>query len=63
MSTSHMPSPPTYRHTSRALAVTRSMTSLREALPFVRALVLAGFVTALIMIGLPAVLTIAAATP
>jgi hypothetical protein len=38
-----------------------SMTTLRAALPLVRALILAGIVTMLIMIGLPAILGIAAA--
>ena len=38
------------------------MTVLRAAVPFIRALILATVVTALIMIGLPAVLAIAAAS-
>ncbi len=38
------------------------MTVLRTAVPFVRALILATVVTVLIMIGLPAVLAIAAAS-
>jgi hypothetical protein len=37
------------------------MTSLRAAMPFLRALILAGFVTLLIMVVLPALFTIAAA--
>lgn len=49
------------RHTARLSSVPRSMTSLRAALPLIRALALAGLVTLLIMIGLPAVLAYAAA--
>jgi hypothetical protein len=37
------------------------MATLREALPFVRALILAGLAIALILFGLPAVLGFAAA--
>ena len=48
-------------HSPGGLAVTRSMAMIRAALPFVRALILAGLVTVLILFGLPAVLTIAAA--
>ncbi len=47
------------RNTARPMRVTRSMTLLRAAAPFVRAVILASLVTALIMIGLPAVLAIA----
>ncbi len=49
------------RHTGNAAAVTRAMSTVRAAFPFVRALFLAGLVTLLIMIGLPAMLSIAAA--
>ena len=49
------------RHTSSALAVTRSMETLRAAMPFVRVLVLAGLVILLVMVVLPAMLGIAAA--
>jgi hypothetical protein len=49
------------RNTLSTPIVTRSMTSLRAAIPFVRVLVLAALVTLLIMIGLPALLAIAAA--
>ena len=49
------------RHTSSALAVTRSMETLRAAVPFVRVLVLAGLVILLVMVVLPAMLGIAAA--
>jgi hypothetical protein len=60
MSTGILPAEPTVRHTSDGLSVTRSMVVLRAAAPFIRALILAGIVTALIMIGLPAVLRAAA---
>ncbi len=49
------------RHTGDAVAVTRRMGTTREAILIVRALVLAALVTVLIMIGLPAMLAIAAA--
>jgi hypothetical protein len=51
------------RNTSDGLPVTGSMTRFRAAVPFLRALVLAGIVIALIMFGLPRVLAIAAAAP
>lgn len=51
------------RHSTNALAVTRSMTTVRAALPLVRALILAGLAVVLILFGLPAVLSAAAATP
>jgi len=64
MSSGQLRSQPTLRHTAGAAAVTRSMTTLRAAMPFVRAIVLVGLVVVLIMFGLPAVLAIgAAATP
>jgi hypothetical protein len=44
------------------LAVTGSMATIRAALPLIRALIVAGLVTALIMVGLPAMLEIAAAS-
>lgn len=50
------------RHTADGLPVTGSMTTFRAAVPLLRALILAGIVTALIMIGLPAVLAIASAS-
>jgi hypothetical protein len=53
---------PVVRHTSDGLPVTGSMTRLRAAVPFIRALILAGVVTILIMVGLPAVLAIASAS-
>jgi len=49
------------RHTTSALTVTRSMETLRAAMPFVRVLVLAGLVILLVMVVLPAMLGIAAA--
>ena len=42
---------------------TGAMELLRSALPFVRPLVIAGVVTALIMVGLPAFLAIASSAP
>jgi hypothetical protein len=57
-----MPAEPIARHTAPAMPVTRTMTPLRAAAPFVRAVILAGLVTALIMVGLPAVLAIARAS-
>ena len=62
MSTGIFPPDRIARHTVDVMPVTRSMALLRAAVPFLRALVLAGIVTALIMIGLPAVLAIAAAS-
>ncbi|HUR16309.1 MAG TPA: hypothetical protein VMZ33_03395 [Candidatus Limnocylindrales bacterium] len=59
---STLPAKPFTRHTVQSAPVTRSMTPLRAAAPLVRALVLASIVTALIMIGLPAVLAIARAS-
>lgn len=50
------------RHTGPGLPVTPSMAALRAAAPFIRAAIVAGVVTALIMVGLPAVLAIAAAS-
>jgi hypothetical protein len=49
------------RHSTDDMAVTRSMTVLRAALPFVRALILAGLAIILVLFGLPAVLAFAAA--
>ena len=61
---STLPAEPLARHSTEATRVTRTMTPFRAAVPLVRALFLATVVTALIMIGLPAVLAIArAATP
>ena len=62
MTTGTFPAEQIPRHTSGGMPVTRSMAFLRAAVPFLRALFLAGIVTALIMIGLPAVLAIAAAS-
>jgi hypothetical protein len=62
MSTGIFPRERIARHTVAAMPVTRSMAVLRAAVPFLRALILAGLVTALIMVGLPAVLAIAAAS-
>jgi multisubunit Na+/H+ antiporter MnhC subunit len=62
MSSGMLPAEQLARHTPDGLSVTRSMAVLRAAAPLVRALILAGIVTALIMIGLPAVLAIASAS-
>ena len=50
------------RHTERALAVPVSMSTVRAALPLIRALILVAVVTLLIMVGLPTLLAAAAAT-
>jgi hypothetical protein len=50
------------RNTQLLPAVTGSMSTLRAAMPFVRALILAGVVTLLIMVVLPALFAIAAAS-
>ena len=63
MSTGRLPLQQTVRHSPTGLAVTRSMATVRAALPFLRALLLAGLVIILIMIGFPAILAISAATP
>jgi hypothetical protein len=60
MSTMHLASD-FARNTDGRPDVQRTMSPLHVALPFLRALVLAVLVTALIMVGLPAVLAIAAA--
>ena len=49
------------RHRPRAGIVTRTMVTLRAALPLVRALILAGLAIYLILFALPTVLGIAAA--
>ncbi|HSH22293.1 MAG TPA: hypothetical protein VK992_06745 [Candidatus Caenarcaniphilales bacterium] len=49
------------RHSVAEPSVTRAVETLRAAMPFVRPLVLAVIATALIMIGLPAVLALGAA--
>lgn len=51
------------RNTVAGPGVTVSVGKLRGALPFVRSLFLAAVATALIMIGLPAVLAVGAAVP
>jgi len=61
MSTGSPDPQPQVRHTAGGLAVTRSMATIRAALPFVRALILAGLAIVLILFGLPAVLAFAAA--
>ena len=61
MSTESARYPRIMRHTAGDMAVTRTMGTVRAAFPFVRALVLAALVTLLIMVGLPAMLAIAAA--
>ena len=61
MSTGSLPAEQLVRHSSDGLAVIPSMTRFHAALPLIRALILAVVVTALIMIGLPAVLAIASA--
>ncbi len=62
MSTGSLPAQQLIRHTSDGRPVTPSMTRFGAAAPFIRALILAGVVTAIIMIGLPAVLAIASAS-
>lgn len=49
------------RHSPRTEFVKRTMTYLRAAMPFIRAVILAGVAIYLILFGLPAVLGIAAA--
>ena len=44
MSTGSLPAEHIVRHTADGLPVTRSMTSLRAAVPFLRALILASIV-------------------
>ena len=61
-STGMLPADQLARHRSDGMPVISSMAVLRAAAPFLRALILAGIVTAIIMIGLPAVLAIAAAS-
>jgi len=61
MSTSPLHGDQVVRHSTDGLAVTRSMTTIRVAMPLIRALIVAGFVTVLIMVGLPVMLDIAAA--
>jgi hypothetical protein len=61
MSTESTRYPRILRHTANGMAVTRTMGTMRAAVPFVRALILATLVTLLIMVGLPAMLAIAAA--
>ena len=60
MSESTLPADRLARHIEERLRVSPSMAALRAAAPFIRAVVLAAVVTALIMVGLPAVLAIAA---
>jgi len=62
MSTSSLHRNRIARHSMDGLAVTGSMATIRAALPLIRALIVAGLVTALIMVGLPAMLEIAAAS-
>jgi len=61
MSTGTLPAEELVRHSSDGLPVTGSMTRFHSAVPLIRALILAAVVTALIMVGLPAVLAIASA--
>lgn len=61
MTTGSLPAQPVVRHSRDELRVTGTMASLRAAMPFIRAVILAGVVTTLIMFGLPAVLAIASA--
>jgi hypothetical protein len=61
MTTGPIPVDQFVRHTPRAMAVTPSMTTVRAAMPFIRALILATIVTVLIMVGLPTLLAAAAA--
>ncbi|MGI8928037.1 MAG: hypothetical protein ACR2H0_01035 [Candidatus Limnocylindrales bacterium] len=61
MSTGTLPAEQLVRHSADGLPVIDSMTRFHAAVPSVRALILAVVVTALIMVGLPAVLAIASA--
>jgi hypothetical protein len=61
MSTGRVPVQQLVRHTSRSLAVPLTMSTVRAALPLIRALILATIVTLLIMVGLPTLLAAAAA--
>ena len=62
MSTGTLQAEQVVRHTTDVLPVTGTMARFRAAVPFIRALILAGIVTILIMVGLPAVLAIASAS-
>lgn len=61
MSIGTLPAEELVRHSSEGLPVIGSMTRFHSTVPFIRALILAAVVTALIMVGLPAVLAIASA--
>lgn len=62
MSTGPVPVGSHVRHTQRGLAVPMSMSTVRSAIPLIRALILATIVTLLIMVGLPTLLAAAAAS-
>lgn len=62
MRTDSLPAEEIVRHTSGSAPVTRSMARFRNAVPFLRALILVGIVVVLIMFALPRVLAIAAAS-
>ena len=47
------------RHSTDPLVVTRTMATFRAAMPLVRALILAGLAVAVILFGLPAILSAA----
>ncbi len=61
MTTGSLPANSETRHNTDDLPVTTAMARSSVALPFIRALILAGIVIVLIMFGLPRVLAIAAA--
>ena len=61
MTTSSLQADSEARHNVDDLAVTSAMARWSVALPFIRALILAGIVVFLIMFGLPRVLAFAAA--
>jgi hypothetical protein len=61
MTTGSLQAEPEMRHNPADLPVTTAMARWSVALPFIRALILAGIVIFLIMFGLPQVLAIAGA--
>jgi hypothetical protein len=61
MTTHSLQAEPQGRHNADDMPVTTAMARWSVALPFIRALILAGIVIVLIMFGLPRVLAFAAA--
>ena len=62
MTTGPIPAERVLRHTVRVRPVPLTMETVRAAYPLIRALILAIIVTLLIMVGLPQILTAAAAS-